>query len=72
MPVGIHGTGKYIVAVLVSKVLEAAPVVLYPVQFAVELRIEKGDVSCVLYNLLQATSEIFLSWENRDCTTVTT
>ena len=67
-----HGTGKCIAAVLASKVLAAAPVVHHPVQFVVELRLEKEDVFYV-YNLLQARarpSEIFLSWD-RDCTTVT-
>ena len=34
------GTSKCVVAVLGSGVLAATPVVLYPVQFAVELRIE--------------------------------
>ena len=58
-----NGTGKRVVAVLASEVLATTPVVLYPVQFAVELRIEQEDVSCLLYNLLQArarTSEIVL------------
>ena len=40
-----HGTGKCIVAVLAIEVLEVALVVLYPVNFAVELRTKKGDVS---------------------------
>ena len=59
-----HGTGKCIVAVLTSEVLEVALVVLYPVKFAVELRTKKGDVSQAPHSLLQArehTPEIFLS-----------
>ena len=40
-----YGTGKCIVAVLASKVLAAAPVVRYPVQFAAKLKTEGEDVS---------------------------
>ena len=47
-----------------SKVFAAAPAVLYPARFAMELRIEKEDASYILYNLSRAgarMSEIFLS-----------
>ena len=58
-----NGTGKCVVSVLAIEVLAATLVVLYLVQFVVELRIEQEDVSWLLYNLLQAragTSEISL------------
>ena len=35
-----NGTSTYVVALLTSEVLAATPVVLYPVQLAVKLRIE--------------------------------
>ena len=58
-----NGTGKCVVAVLASEVLAAITIVLYPDQFAVELRIEQEDLPCHPYNLVQVragTSEIFL------------
>ena len=35
-----NSTGKCVVAMLASEAIAATPVVLYPIQFAVELRIE--------------------------------
>ena len=40
-----NGTGKCVVAMLASEALAVTPVVLYPVQFTAELRIEQENVS---------------------------
>ena len=39
---------------LASEVLATAPIVLYSAELSVELRIEQGDVTGILYYLLQA------------------
>ena len=40
-----NSTGKCVVAMLASEALAITPVVLYPVQFTAELRIEQENVS---------------------------
>ena len=56
---------------LASEVLTTAPIVLYPVELAVELRIEQKDVAGILDHLLQArtrASKVILCRQDCSCT----